>query len=167
MDAIALWSGAMHRSRIGLPATLLVAFLAAPHLTLAAVTGDLDQDGDVDFDDVDTFRQCLGAVEKPGCEEADFNGDGAVSVRDVSFLRDAFLDYHASLITPGDFDTDGDIDLADFLDLVRCFTGPNRTVSLDCLAADLDLDLDVDLADLIVFQTVFTGSVGGPPRQCC
>ena len=59
---------------------------------------------------------------------------------------------------PGDFDDDGDVDLADLLVLQSCFAGPDAAPPPNCTAADLDGDGDVDLADVVTFQSLFTGS---------
>lgn len=57
---------------------------------------------------------------------------------------------------PGDFDSDGDVDLADFLVFQECFRGSGVAISPPCDAFDLDADGDVDLSDFIAFQGVFT-----------
>ncbi len=68
---------------------------------------------------------------------------------------------------PGDFDADGDVDLADFGFFQRCFGGPNRPISEpDCRAADLDRDADVDLSDFAMFQTCFNGPNRLPAAGC-
>ena len=59
---------------------------------------------------------------------------------------------------PGDFDRDGDVDLADFLWSAQCFADSEQDLTEDCLVADLDWDGDVDLADVILLQAAFTGS---------
>ena len=61
---------------------------------------------------------------------------------------------------PGDFDRDGDVDLADLMTLQSCVTGPGEPLADDpaCHEADLDFDRDVDLADLVAFQAHFTGA---------
>lgn len=58
---------------------------------------------------------------------------------------------------PGDFDSDADVDSADFLHLAECFGPPGQRVSEACLDADLDLDGDCDLVDFSTFAAVFTG----------
>lgn len=70
----------------------------------------------------------------------------------------------------GDTDDDGDIDLADYLFLLDCFSGPGIEPPQACCApgspdpavcdspGDLDRDGDIDLADVVVFQSTFTGS---------
>ena len=56
----------------------------------------------------------------------------------------------------GDFDRDLDVDLADYLWILQCFSGPGRPIE-GCRSADFDADGDVDLADLLTFQGAFTG----------
>ncbi len=85
--------------------------------------------------------------------------------------------YRFQVASPGDFDLDGDVDLADFAVLQACFSGPNRPIllpvpSLDggqagpapaaamqggCIDADLDGDADVDLTDYSAFAACFNG----------
>ena len=58
----------------------------------------------------------------------------------------------------GDLDEDGDVDLADFSEFQRCFTGPGAsTLPDDCEPADLDNDGDVDVPDFHIFALNFTG----------
>lgn len=58
----------------------------------------------------------------------------------------------------GDIDRDGDVDLADFLELQRCFGGPGVSVAQGCQPADLDGDGDVDLADVVAFLSALIAS---------
>ncbi|MCK4661035.1 MAG: hypothetical protein KAV82_16060 [Phycisphaerae bacterium] len=61
---------------------------------------------------------------------------------------------------PGDFDGDGDVDLADLANFVGCMTGPdNGPVDPPaCNTFDFDWDNDVDTDDFGGFQSGFTGS---------
>ncbi len=64
---------------------------------------------------------------------------------------------------PADFDSDGDVDLADFTFFQGCFSGPNELPQApDCEMADLDHDEDIDLADLLIYQRCFNGP-NNPP----
>lgn len=59
---------------------------------------------------------------------------------------------------PGDFDADGDADLADFGAFDSCVTGPGGApFAPGCEVFDFDADLDVDFADLATLQRTFTG----------
>lgn len=68
-------------------------------------------------------------------------------------------DPQGTLALPGDLDGDGDVDLADYLEFVDCFTVPQELPGDECDPADLDGDGDVDLADVIAFQGEYTGSL--------
>ncbi|MBN1488707.1 MAG: FG-GAP repeat protein [Phycisphaerae bacterium] len=58
----------------------------------------------------------------------------------------------------GDFDSDTDVDLADFGHFQTCFNGPNRPPAMTgCGNADSDIDGDVDLVDFFAFQACFNG----------
>ena len=57
----------------------------------------------------------------------------------------------------GDGDADGDVDMADYIEMTTCFTGPEGVVTEDCLRFDFDNDGDVDLPDYVGFQARFTG----------
>jgi hypothetical protein len=110
--------------------------------------------------------------------------DGAVwppgNVRigaDPSFMEEDYVantyqntyydDAEVFLQDKGDFDFDGDVDLADFGHFQGCFNGPNRPPAAEqCADADLDQDNDVDLADFGVFQGCFNGP-NRPPASGC
>jgi hypothetical protein len=59
----------------------------------------------------------------------------------------------------GDFDGDGDVDLADFARLIDCMEGPGVQVVGDCLEVDSDADADVDLADAAWLSVRFDGGI--------
>jgi len=73
--------------------------------------------------------------------------------------------YVTRLYIPGDFDGDGDVDLADYAFLADCLAGPGvppaptpPTAVEECLSAfDFGADNDVDAQDFAEFQAVFTG----------
>lgn len=64
----------------------------------------------------------------------------------------------ARLAVLPDFDSDGDVDLADFGFFQTCFNGPNRPFAFgSCAVADFDEDDDVDLSDFAAFLACFNG----------
>jgi hypothetical protein len=76
-----------------------------------------------------------------------------------------------------DFDTDGDVDLADFPVMQLCFSGPGvahpgAVGSIDCSGADLEHgdddpdDGDVDLLDVAAFVQCLVGPNGDVPLEC-
>jgi hypothetical protein len=57
----------------------------------------------------------------------------------------------------GDFDRDGNINLADFGEIQNCFTDEGPTdVSPCCRIFDFEPDGDVDLGDYADFQSAFS-----------
>jgi hypothetical protein len=65
-----------------------------------------------------------------------------------------------------DYDSDDDVDLADFVVVQACFNGPNRAPVVGaCADADADGDNDVDLWDFAAFQTCFNGPNRPPACQ--
>jgi hypothetical protein len=55
----------------------------------------------------------------------------------------------------GDFDGDGDVDLADFAELARCLDESASGLAAECEALDMDGDGDVDLSDFAAMQTAW------------
>jgi hypothetical protein len=76
--------------------------------------------------------------------------------------------------SPGDFDADRDVDLADFAALQACFTGAGIPLAADapamCRVFDFNADGDVDAADFAAFIGKLTGCnppPAGPTGACC
>ena len=72
------------------------------------------------------------------------------------------MGYHYSIsglpLVMGDFDLDGDVDLADFSNTQLCVTGPGPTsISPCCRICDFEPDTDVDIDDLAAFTAVLIG----------
>ena len=61
-------------------------------------------------------------------------------------------------VIPGDADGDGDVDIADFMAMMECFTGSNGQAGDGCGMFDFDGDGDIDLSDQVALQSAFTGS---------
>ncbi len=77
----------------------------------------------------------------------DINHDGAVDAVDILLVS-----------VPGDTDDDGDVDLADWAWLERCFLGANVAYAEPaCALADVDTDADVDLEDARRLGVALTG----------
>jgi len=65
------------------------------------------------------------------------------------------FEYVGPLPGPGDYDADGDVDLADFAAWDACTTGPGAGPPASmCAIMDIDSDADVDLADFAEFSTI-------------
>jgi hypothetical protein len=67
-----------------------------------------------------------------------------------------------TLGVPGDLNSDGRVDTADFVQFAACFSGlaggtGDGGPESGCCCADLTSDADVDLADFAAFQRAFTG----------
>lgn len=74
------------------------------------------------------------------------NGDGNTIIQENSSCE------------PGDFDCDGDVDLADFGAFQLCFTGDNgEGLGSGCAVFDFDIDCDVDLDDFSTFLPALAG----------
>ncbi|UCG15999.1 MAG: hypothetical protein JSV19_11965 [Phycisphaerales bacterium] len=63
--------------------------------------------------------------------------------------------YGPSLL--GDWNADGDVDLADYQAFAGCHLGPTMSVDVTCTLFDFDGDVDVDVGDFAAFQAAFTG----------
>lgn len=63
-------------------------------------------------------------------------------------------------LADGDFDGDGDVDLADYAEFPGCMGGPGVGFAAGCEAFDFDLDTDVDAGDFAGFQLAFGASAG-------
>jgi hypothetical protein len=66
---------------------------------------------------------------------------------------------HRYIVSSGDFDRDGDVDLSDYGSLLNCYNGPSTAWLGDesCATFDTDNDGDVDLSDYGVFVSCFNG----------
>ncbi|MCP4251312.1 MAG: hypothetical protein GY778_30115 [bacterium] len=67
--------------------------------------------------------------------------------------------YAFAIGTPGDWDGDGDVDLADHAGFMGCLSGPGGgPLDPGCAAVDFDGDDDADLQDFAALQALFGGS---------
>jgi hypothetical protein len=85
----------------------------------------------------------------------------------AAFAHDAVPNYAsaanaAASAPPGDFNTDNDVDMADFGHLQACFTGSGVLPSSGCQDADFDKDGDVDFNDLAQLQACLNGADEAP-----
>jgi len=111
---------------------------------------------------------CDNCPNTPNGDQADSDGDLVGDLCDAcpGTVAGAQVDETGCpLPLPGDFDRDGDVDLADFGLFQICFNGPNRPTSTGCGMADFDSDTDVDLGDFATFQTCFTAPNRRPGCQ--
>ena len=95
-------------------------------------------------------------TQEDGIYRTDLDGQGAHRIVTI----EGRITDMAIWTAPGDFDRDGDVDLADLMTLQSCVTDLGEPLADDpaCHEADLDFDRDVDLADLVAFQAHFTGA---------
>ncbi len=104
---------------------------------------------------------CPGAWDLVcGCDSVTYANDCAAAAAGVSVA-------YGSACLAGDFDRDGDADLADFSVLAACMTGPGGGMLLDCDVADLDGDDDVDLGDLHMFHNSSSPRIGKYSASGC
>jgi hypothetical protein len=104
-------------------------------------TADLDGDGDLDLLYTHMSNANVGVF---------FN------VSDTPVSTDRNHNEVPDECERGDFDSDGDVDLADLVRFQACF-GSSAPLGVPCSPADLDRDGDVDLADYLAWQGLFSG----------
>ena len=103
---------------------------------------DMDNDGDVDYDDYTSFKNYYGTTESI----ADFNSDGFVNAIDLSMMNKAYCeDVNLDLNADGNVDDD---------DLVL-FNAVFRT---DDECADFNKDGTVNTLDLNIFKEEYVAS---------
>lgn len=127
--------------------------------------GDLDGDLDVDADDFAIFLamwgRCTGDPEFNA--DADFDGDGCITIVDYQIWLQYYRDFIENPLadppvgTLGDFDWDGDVDLADFASLQECMPAPPDKAFPCAVKFDFNGDNQIGLLDFAEFQEVLTG----------
>lgn len=96
----------------------------------------------------------MGAFEY----QADCNGNGVLDSADI--YSGGFADCNGDGVPDscdqfGDVDSDGDVDLDDYVGFVNCETGPTGgPLAPPCDTVDADCDHDIDLLDFRVFQLI-------------
>lgn len=111
---------------------------------------------------VDTDLRIVGAPQDRigfSLAAADVNGDGLDEILFGTPFNNGYRGTaYVFTDATGDYDHDGDADLADFAGFQRCFTGPSAgPLAGACVLCDLDLDEDIDPADFAAFALVLTG----------
>ncbi len=130
--------------------------LSAVFVPGIGISGDCDNDGDVDAADYACFVNCLAGpavIVASACTPFDFDSDQDVDLRDFA----AFTVIGASPV-PGDCDHDGDVDAGDISCFVGCLVGPDQAPPGGCASIDFDGDNDVDLVDFAAFQAASSGA---------
>jgi hypothetical protein len=79
------------------------------------------------------------------------NGDPA----NISYPAALNITVTDATMTPGDWDADGDVDLADYAEFTACLTGPGGSVQAGCSIFNFDLDNDIDMKDFAAFARTF------------
>jgi hypothetical protein len=145
---------------------------------VVVIQGDMDIDGDVDFDDIDPFVIGLlvpSAYEtmfgEPPAARGDGDGDGVFDFDDIPQFVRALAGKPP--VGPGDMDGDGDVDLDDIDSLILGLTDPDLYQSTHgmpaTVAGDLDQDGDLDFDDITplvdILKGTTTGALGTPSRR--
>ncbi len=127
------------------------------------LVGSPGADGEIEIGDPLRFADGNG-VDPPEPSDTDASGFGELLVLSIvngaPLVNYPILRIEFDLIAeiPGDFDGDGDVDLADYVRLQTLFTGTSSSPGGGKLnEADFDADGDVDLADVLTFLEGFTG----------
>ncbi|MEO0586467.1 MAG: PEP-CTERM sorting domain-containing protein [Planctomycetota bacterium] len=112
---------------------------------LAGVTGDIDNDGDVDVEDIDALAANIGVGTTEA--EGDLDGDGDVDLDDLNVeLLGAVLG-----TLPGDADLDGEVGTSDLAILAGSFDQAATSYG----AGDFNVDGVVDTSDLAILAGSF------------
>jgi hypothetical protein len=120
------------------------------------VTGDADDDCDVDLADFDLFQLCYhptGGIPA-GCPSAieaklDLDDDNDVDLTDLAAFASAGTGPTGDFLATGDWDDSGTVDTTDAEAFVStCYSGAGTSISSNgCRVFDFDGDGDVDIGD--------------------
>ena len=136
----------------------LTTTLVAGTIVIVPCIDDSDcTDADVCTADVCEEGECISTLET-----ADSDVDGIPDVCDEcpNTVPEAEVDSEGCPpVVPADTDRDGDLDLDDIANVVRCLTGPASVlVDPTCRGTDTDEDDDLDLEDIAAVQPCFSGA---------
>jgi uncharacterized repeat protein (TIGR01451 family) len=140
------------------------AFIRINLCGVAGPCGDLDNDKDVDGDDFDLFALASGRelcdVDFHVC--ADFDRNDVISHIDYQHWLECYRNFVGNplAIAPaaakGDFNRDGDIDLADYAAMQLC-TGASASSSTCRARFDFDADAIITASDVAAFGSAAMG----------
>jgi len=135
---------------------------SCPDVCGIGIDGDFDSNGHVDLRDFAEFQRCMGASTVQCLCPFDANTNGVIDVGDVPTFVPALTGPQASAppcspfstYAPGDYNDDGQVDLADFAALQRCAPAP--TLQCRCLF-DVDGDANLRGEDFEALAMILTG----------
>lgn len=142
-------------------------------LTDDIVSGDFDASGVLDALDVGLFDVFVSANDGLAGVDEDGSVNGVVDLINFGPNFSVYDTDYDGLVNaldrpvpqyPGDFDSDGDVDVRDFLTFSNCFNGALHPPAPACqnTAADLDGDGDVDPSDFLTFSNCYNGALNTP-----
>ncbi len=132
----------------------LMAMDAIGYDRLPFTWGDVNDDGAVDADDIDTVAQAIAAGSTDLTFDVDYDNLVAPGDMDAMILTHLATHY-------GDSDLDGDVDLDDFAALKRHF----GLSSVGWADGDFDGDSDIDLDDFGTLKRNFGAAVAPEPAS--
>lgn len=137
----------------GLTTTLIAGTIV---IVPCSVDSDCD-DADLCTDDVCADGECTSTLDT-----TDSDDDGIPDACDEcpNTAAGAGVDSEGCPpVVPADTDRDGDLDLDDFANVVRCLTGPATLLGdPTCDGTDTDEDGDLDLEDIAALHPCFSGA---------
>lgn len=141
------------RLNVALGTDLAVDWARLELIAAPGVLGDYNGSGTLDGGDIDALFAAQGASASPG-DAMNLITDGVIDGADLA----AWIEVIAGTAA-GDLDLDGDIDLADALQLQQQYTGALTpgTGSRTWSQGDLDGDGDVDFLDAMTLRQNYTG----------